>query len=30
MADRVMRLADGRIVAIEVNQQKRTPQELSW
>jgi putative ABC transport system ATP-binding protein len=29
MADRVMRLADGRIVAIEVNHQKRTPQELS-
>jgi putative ABC transport system ATP-binding protein len=30
MADRVLCLADGRIVAIEVNQQKRTPQELSW
>ncbi len=30
MADRVMRLANGRIVAIEVNTHKVTPSELSW
>jgi putative ABC transport system ATP-binding protein len=30
MADRVMRLADGQIAAVEVNRAKRTPQELSW
>jgi putative ABC transport system ATP-binding protein len=30
MADRVIRLADGRIVAVERNLQRCTPQELSW
>ena len=30
MADRVIRLADGRIVSIERNAQRRAPQELSW
>ncbi len=30
MADRVLRLADGRLVADEANPQKRTPAELSW
>ncbi len=30
MADRVMRLANGRIVAVEVNTHKLTPSELSW
>jgi putative ABC transport system ATP-binding protein len=30
MADRVVRLADGRIVAVEENQRKLSPPELSW
>jgi putative ABC transport system ATP-binding protein len=30
MADRVVRLADGRIVAVEENQTKLLPQDLSW
>jgi putative ABC transport system ATP-binding protein len=30
MADRVIRLADGRIVDIETNAQKRQPAELQW
>ena len=30
MADRVVRLADGRIVAVEENRQKLSPQELTW
>jgi len=30
MADRVIRLADGRIVSMERNGQRRPPQELSW
>jgi putative ABC transport system ATP-binding protein len=30
MADRVLRLADGRIVAVEVNAHKLTPAELRW
>ena len=30
MADRVVRLADGRIVAVEENRHKLSPQELSW
>jgi putative ABC transport system ATP-binding protein len=30
MADRVMHLTDGWIVAIEVHAKKLTPQELSW
>ena len=30
MADRVIRLADGRIVSMERNPQRRSPQELSW
>ena len=30
MADRVVRLSDGRIVAVETNQRKLQPQELSW
>jgi putative ABC transport system ATP-binding protein len=30
MADRVMRLANGRIVAVEVNTHKLIPSELSW
>ncbi len=30
MADRVMRLANGRIVAVEVNTHKLMPSELSW
>ncbi len=30
MADRVVRLSDGRIVSIERNGQRRSPQELSW
>ena len=30
MADRVIRLADGRIVSVERNAQRRMPQELSW
>ena len=30
MADRVVRLADGRVDRIEVNEHKRSPAELSW
>jgi putative ABC transport system ATP-binding protein len=30
MADRVMRMADGRIAEIAVNTSKRAPAELSW
>jgi putative ABC transport system ATP-binding protein len=30
MADRVIRLGDGRIQAVDLNEQKLTPQELSW
>jgi putative ABC transport system ATP-binding protein len=30
MADRVVRLFDGRIAAVEANTNKRSPQELSW
>jgi putative ABC transport system ATP-binding protein len=30
MADRVIRLADGRVTAIEVRTEKRPPRELSW
>lgn len=30
MADRIMRLTDGRIVSIEKNPRKLTPEELSW
>jgi putative ABC transport system ATP-binding protein len=30
MADRVVRLADGRIASVEVNGHKRSPAELSW
>ncbi len=30
MADRVVRLADGRIASIETNEHKRSPAELSW
>jgi putative ABC transport system ATP-binding protein len=30
MADRVIRLSDGRIAAIEVNAVKSSPRELSW
>ena len=30
MADRVIRLADGRVVSIERNARKLTPAELSW
>jgi putative ABC transport system ATP-binding protein len=30
MADRVLRLADGRIVAIQENEQKADPKELEW
>jgi len=30
MADRVVRLADGHVVAVEKNRTKITPQELSW
>jgi ABC-type sulfate/molybdate transport systems ATPase subunit len=30
MADRVVRLSDGRIVSVETNQRKLQPQELSW
>ena len=30
MADRVVRLSDGRVAAIEHNEHKRAPQELSW
>ncbi len=30
MADRVLRLADGRIAGIDVNARRLTPSELSW
>jgi putative ABC transport system ATP-binding protein len=30
MADRVIRLSDGRIAATEVNREKRSPRELAW
>ncbi len=30
LADRVMRMADGRIAEITVNQAKRTPEEIAW
>jgi putative ABC transport system ATP-binding protein len=30
MADRVIRLGDGRIVSLETNAKKRRPEELSW
>jgi putative ABC transport system ATP-binding protein len=30
MADRVIRLADGRIAAVEANPTRRSPRELSW
>jgi hypothetical protein len=30
MADRVMRMADGRIASIEANATKRLPAELDW
>jgi putative ABC transport system ATP-binding protein len=30
MADRVVRLSDGQIVSIEQNEQRLSPQELSW
>jgi putative ABC transport system ATP-binding protein len=30
MADRVVRLADGHIISVERNTQRRAPQELSW
>jgi argonaute-like protein implicated in RNA metabolism and viral defense len=30
MADRVVHLADGRIVSEELNATKRAPSELSW
>jgi putative ABC transport system ATP-binding protein len=30
MADRVLRMADGRIAQITANAQKRTPAELQW
>jgi putative ABC transport system ATP-binding protein len=30
MADRVIRLADGRVVSIEDRTQKRAPAELTW
>jgi putative ABC transport system ATP-binding protein len=30
MADRVIRLGDGRIQAVDLNEHKLTPQELSW
>jgi putative ABC transport system ATP-binding protein len=30
MADRVVRLSDGRVAAIEHNEHKRAPRELSW
>jgi putative ABC transport system ATP-binding protein len=30
MADRVIRLADGHIVSVEHNTERRSPQELSW
>jgi hypothetical protein len=30
MADRVIRLAEGRVVAVEDRQAKLAPRELSW
>ena len=30
MADRVIRLSDGRIVAVEHNERKLQPQDLVW
>ena len=30
MADRVIRLSDGRISGIEINSHKKLPAELSW
>ncbi len=30
IADRVMRMADGRIVSVEVNRHKALPEEISW
>lgn len=30
MADRVLRLADGRIVAVERNARRLSPQEVRW
>jgi hypothetical protein len=30
MADRVLHLADGRIVAIDVNAHRLSPSELAW
>jgi putative ABC transport system ATP-binding protein len=30
MADRVVRLSDGRVAAVEHNEHKRSPRELSW
>jgi hypothetical protein len=30
MADRVFRLADGRIAAIETNARRLSPEELHW
>jgi hypothetical protein len=30
MADRVIRLSDGRISSVEVNDRKKSPAELTW
>jgi hypothetical protein len=30
MADRVVSVADGRVVSVRVNTDKRRPSELSW
>jgi hypothetical protein len=30
MADRVIRLADGRVTSIERNREKAPPRELAW
>jgi putative ABC transport system ATP-binding protein len=30
MADRVIRMSDGRVVESQVNTRKRSPEELSW
>jgi putative ABC transport system ATP-binding protein len=30
MADRVLHLADGRITSIEINEKKKSPEELTW
>jgi putative ABC transport system ATP-binding protein len=30
MADRVIRLGDGRVQSVEVNERKLTPADLSW